>query len=835
MTGLETQAKNEKTAAIAGKPKLSALTQPTKKQERASSKLRVEKSQKRNKHIEKLNAEYKAKAISEAAPRSTAQVIKYRRMYEDGICEITENTFSKTIAIGDINYQTARRSDQIAIFEKYCEVLNYFDEGTHCQLSIINRSVDGDTFRAQMFLKQVGDVLDEYRKEMNGMLSEKALEGQNSIMRDKYVTFTIKAESYELARPALSRIEADLVAEFGNLGCTATPLSGAERVALLFAMFRPNDRFNFKYSDLIASGLNTKACVAPMSFDFTPKDYYSFGDHYAQTLVLRDLPADLSDELVSELSDIPINMTITLHIDAVEQGKALEYVRTQIALMEMEITGISDKAAQKGRALEFSIPMETKRSYEEAKTLLEELTVNNQRMFKVTVLVYTFAETEEELHDHIEQIMSTARKKTCNFGKLEFLQQDAMNSIIPVGKNLIDVKRTLTTASTAIFIPFTTQELFQPGGSYYGLNAVSHNLIFYDRKTSDVGSGMILGMPGSGKSFSAKREMISVLLSDPRSEVIIIDPEREYTMLSEGFNGEVVHISAGSHNYINPLDITMDYSDQDDPLLLKSEFVLSLCDLILGGKSGLDAAQQTIISRACQISYKKYFQNPAAENMPTLKTFYDILKKQPEPEAQSLALSLEIYVTGTLRVFSNKTNVNTKKRLVVYDVKDLGKQLRTMGMLIVLDQIWNRITQNRAGGIRTWVYIDEMQLLFSNEYSANYFFELWSRARKWGAIPTGITQNVETLLMSDTARRMLSNSGFIMMLNQATNDRQELASLLKISEKQLNYITNKGAGQGLLFAGNAIVPFIDSFPKDTKLYKMMTTKPDEVVCNREEQ
>lgn len=756
-------------------------------------------------------------------------------MMEDGICEIEPGLYSRTIKFSDINYKTARRDDQVDIFSRYCEVLNYCDPSVHIQLSIINRNIDREAFQTAMFMPMAGDVLDPYRKEMNSMLGEKALEGQNSVVREKYLTFSTAAPSYDSAIPALARLDTDFSENLKGLGSDCMTLSGTQRLELLHSIFHPNSRFSFCYDDLVASGLTTKSIIAPASLDFRPNDHFGFDEHFGQCLFLRELPTELSDKLISELSDLPINMAITLHITNVDQGKALELVRRQLAFMEMEATGKQDKAAQKGQNPELSVPMETRRSYDEAVKLLDQLENKNQHMFRVTALIYTFADTQEDLQDNAFQIMATARKNNVKFDKLTLQQREGLNSILPLGKNHLEIGRTLTTASTAIFVPFTTMELYQPGGKYYGQNLLSNNLLFFNRETLAAPNGIILGTPGSGKSFSAKREMVNVLLNDPNSEVLVIDPEREYSELAAGFDGAIIHISAGSKNHINPMDITMDYSGEEDPLSLKQEFILSICELLIGGREGLPHSYRSVIDRASGICYQRYFKDPNPDNIPTLQDFYENIIKQPEPEAQKLALDLEIYITGGLSTFAHHTNVEIDKRFVVYDVKDLGKQLRTFGMFVVLDQIWNRITANRAKGKRTWIYIDEFQLLLSNGYASSYFFELWSRARKWGAIPTGITQNVETLLLSDDARRMLSNSEFVMMFRQATSDRTELAGLLNISNAQLKYVTNSNPGQGLLFAGKSIVPFVDSFPTDTSLYKMMTTKPDEVPKNSDKE
>jgi len=805
------------------------------KVERERAKKHSEKLKQLEKSTEQKNKQLKKQQRKVAAPRTAQHTISYKRMFEDGICEVENGLYSKCLKFADINYQIAKREEQVEIFSRYCEFLNYFDPSINLQITIHNKHIDQEDFSAQMLLKTGKgiDDLDKYRKEYNAMLSEKAHQGQNSILREKYLTFAIKAPNYEASIPALARLETDILTNLKSLGCDIQILSGLERLEFLHKMFNPLDAFKFQYDYLVDSSLTTKDYVAPDSFNFTPKNYYEFGDSYGQTLYLKDLPADLSDKLISELSDIPCNMTISLHINSVEQEKAFALVKQKISFMEQQKIDEQKKALKSGYDVDM-IPYELKYSLNEAEELLDDMQNKNQRMFKLTMLINTSSDDLDVLNDNVYQIMAAARKNNCKVGYLDYLQEKAMNSTMPVGKNTIEIQRTLTTASTGIFIPFTAQELFQEGGMYYGLNALSRNLIFFNRKTLKNPNGFILGTPGSGKSFSAKREIVNVLLNT-EDEVLIIDPECEYVELAKGFGGEVIHISAGSKAHINPLDITMDYADDDNPLLLKSEFVLSLCELLVGGRNGLTAAQKTVIDRACRMTYQPYFANPRKNPVPTLKDFYRVLTAQPEKEAISIALSLELYIEGSLSVFANPTNIDTNNRFIVFDIRDLGKQLKTMGMLIVLDQIWNRITQNRALGKRTWIYIDEIYLLFQNEYSANYLFELYKRARKWGAIPTGITQNVEDLLVSDLARRMLSNTDFVMMLNQATSDRVELAALLNISQQQLSYVTNSPEGQGLLFAGNSIIPFIDKFPKDTDLYSMMTTKIEEITAQAQAQ
>ena len=762
--------------------------------------------------------------------KSSAQdVLSYQYLFEDGICQLSEHEFSKTLLFSDINYQAAKSDEQEKIFAQYCKLLNYVDPKVHLQFNILNKRIDEENFHQQMLLPLADDNLDEYRQELNQMLQEKISEGQNNLVREKYLTFSVNASDYAAAVGALNRVEADLSEQLRALGCQITSLAGIGRMQLLTQMLQPQERFTFSYQSLLENSLTTKDALVPSSFNFSHKDTFVFGDLYGQVLALKDLPAEMTDKFISDLSDLALDLVVSIHISGMEQEDALNLVKRKISFMQQQKIDELKKAHKAGYDEEM-LPYELKYSLKEAQSLLDDLQNKNQRMFKVVLTIFTFASSLDKLQENVAQIIATTRSKAnCKLMKLDYLSQQALNTTLPLGKNFLPLERTLTTNSTAIFIPFTTQELFQSGGMYYGLNCLSRNLVMFNRRSLKAPNGMILGTPGSGKSFAAKREMVNVLLSDPESEVIIIDPEREYANLAHGFAGEIIHVSAGSSTYINPLDLTMDYADEDNPILLKSEFILSLCELLLGGKSGLTPTQKTVIDRACKLTYQPYFAKTNPQSPPTLQDFYQTLKAQKEAEAAQVALALELYTKGTLSVFAHQTNVDANSRLVVYDIRDLGKQLRTFGMLIVLDQIWNRITKNRNLGRRTWIYIDEIQLLFQNEYSANYFFELWSRARKWGAIPTGITQNVETLLLSDLARRMLSNSDFLLMFNQAASDRQQLAKLLNISSRQLSFVTNAAAGQGLLFAGSSIIPLIDDFPAKLNLYSMMTTKLEEVT------
>lgn len=920
----------------------------------------------REKDRERLSKERKTKEkkskIKDKEARTSQQTLPYKRMLGNNLVEVRTGIYSKTYQFSDINYQISNEEDQTDIFLRYGDILNCLDTAVEMQVSIINTNVNKKDFNEKVLIKEKNDELDIYRQEYNAMIQDKLEEGRNDLRSEKYITLTTEAKTEDEAKYRFNNLYSEMQSNFKKLGSNLREVTNPEKITLMKNIFRGQATVIPKLSMQDYEKGNERQYIAPDYFEFK-KDYFMYNDKYAKAIFIRDLPSFLNDKLISELTDLGLEQNISINIQAVEPGKAMKIVRHQITGMEGDKIEHQKRAIRSGYSPDI-ISHHLKHSLEEAEELLDDLTRKNQKMFLVNICILHTANSFTQLNTDTETIRSIARKYLCNVGVLYFQQEDGLKSTIPIGNCTLQIRRTLTTESTAIFMPFATQEMIQDQGMYYGLNAVSKNLIMFNRKSMKNQNGFILGTPGcfigstklklangeeksfeqliemkgeeifirsydlknkceiitqarepretkkvknlikitlsngeeitcttdhrfltkegkyvaaeelimnqdlmpkhsvidktfinlqeevsvyditvdeyenfqlasgvyvhnSGKSFAAKREMVNVLLNT-EDDVIIIDPEREYTYLVESFGGEIINISASSQNYINPLDMSEKYSDKEDPIVLKSEFILSLCENVLGGKQGLSRTEITIIDRCLRHVYREYIKDFDREKIPTLKDFYNELKNQKEAEAKEVALALEIYVEGSLGIFANKTNINLNNRLKCFDIKDLGKQLSTMGLLIVLDNVWNSITENRSKGKNTWIYIDEIYLLFKNEYSANFLFELYKRARKWGGIPTGITQNVEDLLESDLARKMLSNSDFIQMLSQAPSDRNELAKLLNISETQLSFVTNADEGQGLLFCGDSIIPFQDHFPKNTQLYKMMTTKLKEM-------
>ena len=899
--------------------------------------------------------------------KSAQDSIPYERMWPDGICRVAGSRYTKTIQFQDINYQLSQNEDKTAIFEGWCDFLNYFDSSIQFQLSFLNLAASEETFARAINIPLQGDDFDSIRVEYTTMLQNQLARGNNGLIKTKYLTFGIDADSLKAAKPRLERIETDILNNFKRLGVAAETLDGKARLAQLHGIFHMDEQvpFRFEWDWLAPSGLSTKDFIAPSGFEFRTGKQFRMGKKYGAVSFLQILAPELNDRMLADFLDMESSLIVSLHIQSVDQIKAIKTVKRKITDLDKSKIEEQKKAVRAGYDMDI-IPSDLATYGAEAKKLLQDLQSRNERMFLVTFLVLNTADNPRQLGNNVFQASSIAQKYNCQLTRLDFQQEEGLMSALPLGLNQIEIQRGLTTSSTAIFVPFTTQELFQNGKEalYYGINALSNNLIMVDRKLLKNPNGLILGTPGcfdgetrilladgstptfaelveagiteamvkaydydtgeivdaraidiriekyvdelkvieledgtrlcctdthlimdadgqfieankitdgqrlsgghvavrvafqrlpekvpvydltvpkygnfllanglivhnSGKSFSAKREIANcfLLTSD---DVIICDPEAEYAPLVERLHGQVIKISPTSTNYINPMDLNLDYSDDESPLSLKSDFILSLCELIVGGKDGLQPVQKTIIDRCVRLVYQDYLNDPRPENMPILEDLYDLLRAQDEKEAQYIATALEIYVTGSLNVFNHRSNVDINNRIVCYDIKELGKQLKKIGMLVVQDQVWNRVTINRAARKSTRYYIDEMHLLLKEEQTAAYTVEIWKRFRKWGGIPTGITQNVKDLLSSREVENIFENSDFVYMLNQAGGDRQILARQLGISPHQLSYVTHSGEGEGLLFYGSTILPFVDHFPKNTELYRIMTTKPQEM-------
>ena len=764
---------------------------------------------------------------------SVQKTIRYKEMAKDGICRVQGNTYSKCIRFYDINYQLAQNEDKNAIFENWCDFLNYFDSSIHFQLSFINHKSNMKEFEKVIRIRPQHDTFDDVRMEYAQMLRHQLAKGNNGLVKSKYITFSIEAENIKLAKPKLERIESDILNNFKVLGVPAYPLNGVERLQILYETFNPDvaDSFKFDYGSMIQTGLSTKDYVAPTSFVFKEGKTFQMGNTIGAVSYLQILAPELTDKMLAEFLDMDKDLIVNLHVQSVDQMKAIKLVKSKVTDINRMKIEEQKKAVRSGYDMDI-IPSDLNTYGGEAKRLLEDLQSRNERMFLVTALFLNTAKNKQELENAVFQTAGIAQKYNCVLRRLDYQQEEGLMSSVPLGVNHVPIKRALTTTSTAIFVPFTTQELFMGGESlYYGLNALSNNMIMVDRKRLKNPNGLILGTPGSGKSFAAKREITNAFFVTD-DDIIISDPEGEYYPLVHALGGQVIHISPTSKDYINPMDINMDYSDDDNPLGVKSDFILSFCELIMGSRNGIEAEEKSVIDRCLPLVYQRYFDDPKPENMPVLGDLYECLRKQKEPQAQRIATALEIYVNGSLKVFNHQTNVELSNRIVCFDIKELGKQLKKLGMLIIQDQVWNRVTLNRESEKYTRYYIDEFHLLLKEEQTAAYSVEIWKRFRKWRGIPSGITQNIKDLLASREIENIFENSDFILMLNQAAGDRQILAKQLNISPYQLSYVTNSGEGEGLLFYGNIIIPFKDKFDKNLKLYSLMTTKPEEVEERR---
>ncbi|MEL5899312.1 DUF87 domain-containing protein [Clostridium sporogenes] len=751
--------------------------------------------------------------------------IPYKKMYRNGICYVGEGKYNKVIKYEDINYQLALEEDRDLIFNQFAGFLNSFDSTTELQLSFVNQVGRIKEMENAITIPDKGDDFDEIRKEFREMLKDQLSKGNNGLKKSKYVVISTRAETYDQAKPVLERIEIDVLSNLKSMGVRAETLIGVERLKLLHDMLNPDKMFDYDGQGLEAR--DTRKLIMPSTFKFISPKYMQMGNYICALSHFQILASELSDRFLSEILSIEDNMYVSFHIHAIDQVDAIKMVKRKNTDLQKMMIEEQKKAVRAGYDMDI-IPSDLNVYGNDIKNLLTDLQSRDERMFYVTFTIMNLSKNKEELDNTIAQISSICNRNNCALKRLDHQQEQGFISILPLGVNKIEIKRQLTSSSTAVFMPFTTEELFMSSNTslYYGLNALSHNLIMADRKKLKNPNGLILGTPGAGKSFAAKREMANAILVTD-DDVIITDPEGEYGSLVKEFNGEVIKISAKSKDYLNPLDINMNYGDGDAPLKDKANFIMSMLELVVGG-SGLTAAEKSVIDRCLPKIYKDYFDNPIPENMPILSDLYNLLQEQEESVGRKLATEMEIYVTGSLNVFNNRSNVDLNKKLISFDIKELGNQLKKIGMLVIQDQVWNKVSSNRGANRATRYYIDEFHLLLKDQQTAQYSVEIWKRFRKWGGVPTGITQNVKDLLGSAEIENIFDNTDFVLMLNQASGDREILAKKLKISPFQLNYVTNSNAGEGLLFFGNTIVPFADKFPKDTILYKKMTTKPEEV-------
>ena len=761
-------------------------------------------------------------------PRSVQDLIPVRTVYPDGIFEVSQGKYSRTYRFDDINYAVASGPDKDSMFLKYSEILNSLDSGAVSKITVNNRRMDRREIARDILLPSRNDRLDEYRKEYNRILLEKAL-STTSMVQDKYLTISVFKNSIEDARTYFARVGAELQMHFSKLGSRLTELEAEERLKILFDFYRIGEEssFNFDMEDYAKKGHSFKDYISPDSIEVSD-DFFMMGEKFGRVMFLKDYAAYLKDDIVTKLTDISRNLMLSIDIIPIPTDEAVREVENRMLGVE---TNAANWQRRQNANNNFTamLPYDMELQRKETKEFLEDLTTRDQKMMFALVTIVHMADTKKQLDEDTEAIKTAARERMCQLATLKWQQMDGLNTALPIGVRKIDVARTLTTESLAVLMPFRVQEISHKHGIYYGQNAISKNMIVADRQQLMNGNSFIVGVSGSGKSFAGKNEIVNLMLADD-CDVILLDPEREYSSLVRAMGGEVIHISATSPNHINAMDLNREYGDGANPVILKSEFVLSLCEQLIGSQN-LGAKQKSIIDRCTAGIYREYQSRGYEGIPPTLQDFHRELLSQNESEAKEIALAIELFTEGSLNTFAKHTNVDTNNRLICYDILDLGKQLMPIGMLVVLDSILNRITRNRAQGRKTFVFIDEIYLLFQHEYSANFLFTLWKRVRKYGAYCTGITQNVEDLLQSHTARTMLANSEFLIMLNQAPTDRMELAKLINISSEQMDFIRDVNPGCGLIKVGSALVPFENKFPRNTKLYRLMSTKPNEEIYN----
>ena len=784
--------------------------------------------------IKNLKKEMAGTDSKSKTPDTAQKTITFEKMYKDGICKVSAYHYSKMVEFYDINYDLLEIEDQGTILEDYSKLINYFDPSVQFQLFLFNRRVSEEELAAQLDIPLQGDAFDDIREEYSQMLKKQSAKGTNGIIKSKYFVFGIDAADLKEARAKLMNIEKDVIRNLNAMGTNAHSLDGKERLRVLHEYFNQGslEPFHFSFKELSESGKSVKDYVAPPGFDFRYPNRFRSGKMFGCVHYLDIIAPRFSDELLKRLLDIDDNLTVTMHMQTMDPVKAIKMLKgalTNIQKMKIEE---QKKAVRSGYDMDI-LPTDIITYEKDTLELLDDLNSSNQKIIKMTFLITTYGETKKKMEALQQRVSGIIQQANCNLRPLQYLQEQGLMASAPIGCNETGIERVLTTKSTAILVPFCTQELFMPSPAiYYGLNALSNNMIMADKKKLRTPNGVILGTPGSGKSFSAKREILSSFLQT-RDDVVICDPEGEYFPLVQALHGQVVRLATNSKDFLNPMDIQISHKDDKEALKLKSDFLITLCDLIAGGKEGLENDEKGIIDECIRHIYDKYFDNPVPENMPLLEDLYDALLAHKNPKAERIANSLVLYVHGSQNYFNHRTNVDSQNRIMCFDIRDLGNQLKELGMLFVQDAVWNRVSMNRERKIATRYYCDEFHLLLKEKQTAIYSVEIWKRFRKWGGIPTGLTQNVGDFLRSEEIEGILGNSDFVYLLNQNAKDQHILADKLGISEKQLAHVTNSEPGSGLILFDNVVIPFVDKYPTDTKTYRIMNTKPEESVKKEE--
>ena len=775
--------------------------------------------------IKTLNNIFRQDREKFVVPKSVQQAIPIQTVWNDGIFKVGRNKFSRSYRFPDINYAVAGKEDKEIMFLDYSDLLNAFDSGATTKITIHNRRLNRQDFEKSILIPMTEDGLDLYRKEYNAMLLGKAT-GANSMVQEKYVTVSAYRKTIEEARTYFSRTGTELTGHFARLGSKCVEMDATDRLRALHDFYRAGEEtgFRFDMAETMRKGHSFKDFICPDSLEFE-KDHFRMGNRYGRVLFLREYASYIKDDMIAELTDLNRNLMLSIDIIPIPTDEAVREVENRLLGVETNITNWQ-RRQNANNNFSAVIPYDLEQQRKESKEFMDDLTTRDQRMmFGILTMVHT-AESKKQLDADTETLLTIGRKKLCQFSVLKFQQMDGLNTALPIGHRKIPAVRTLTSESVAVLMPFRVQEIMDAGGIYCGENAISHNLIMCNKEKLLNPNSFLLGVPGSGKSFNAKMQIVFLALAT-QDDILICDPEREYASLVEAMGGEVVRIAAGSRDHINAMDMVDGYGDGGDPVIEKSQFILSLFEQL--DKKGINAKERSIIDRCVGEVYEEYQHGGA---VPTLRVLREKFLEQEEPEAQDLALVSELFTNGSLNAFAHESNVDVNNRIMVYDILDLGKQLKTMGLLVITDAMLNRVTENWKQGKRTHIFLDEFHVVFENEYSGAFFNSAWRRFCKRNAFPTAITQNVEYLLDSVLASTMISNSEYIVMLNQAEPDRAKLATLLNISTEQMGYITNADAGCGLVKYGSSLVPFVNRFPTNTRLYKLMTTKPGEDSINR---